>query len=313
VPECLGAPGYRSVWYWIRVAEPSVLRVTVRSDPLAYLPVVTILAAAGAELSEQACAVGAAGAQSGGTVTATAYVRPEASAPGRYLVRVAQVSPLTPGANGPAVQVAVSGQDVTPPSIRVRIPSRPGLVGETTQYDARGSTDAGADIDWASERWTFEDGRRTQSYSPPAQNGRPQHPWRTPGLHTVTVSVADRAGNRSTYTFFALVRDPPPTVAVFGVRSVPFPGARRLTLVVAHDETVRVRVRVRQGARRLLSRTLTFWGRGRHTRRVGLRLRVAARPSLVLSGVARDSAGNRVTLPVCLLDARTGGGRCFRP
>ena len=57
---------------------------------------------------------------------------------------------------------------------------------------------------------------------------------------------------------------------------------------------------------------MNFWGDKPHTRSVPLRGGVG-KGLLVVSGIARDLAGNATALPQCVVDPVTGQGSCTTP
>jgi hypothetical protein len=215
----------------------------------------------------------------------------------------------------PTVVVTLGGRDVTPPAISVALPNDVPAPGESRQYDASGSTDNGSGLDWNLSHWTFHDGPGRVRTVPGGASGQPvraTYTWMRPGLHRVDFDVTDLAGNRAAYRFFVFVHDfQPPQITGFGVRSVPFPGGRALTIMLRHEELVRVRVLVVQGTRQLYGRTMTFYGKGKETRRIRLTGAVGRTPILTLTGSASDAAGNAAALPTCALDPVGGGGRCY--
>ena len=161
--------------------------------------------------------------------------------------------------------------------------------------------------------WTFKDG-----YGAGRRGHRPRHwrptSWKTPGLHKVSFSVKDYAGNGTTYTFFVFVHDwMPPRIRNFGVKSVPFPGGRFLTIVTSHDEPVTMHLTITQGRRLLYRGNMRLLKGTKATRRIHLRAKVARAPWISIAGSAKDSAGNVTVLPGCHLDPVSGTGRCFQP
>ena len=131
---------------------------------------------------------------------------------------------------------------------------------------------------------------------------RPTYKWVSSGVHVVTFEVADRAGNKTMYKFTTFVQDTLRPVVSFSLRP-PEPGARRLRVVVESDGSVRVKMLVTQVGRSgpLLRRIVRFWGDGKHARSIPLRGRVG-RGLLVVTGIARDAAGNATALPLCVVD-----------
>ena len=122
-----------------------------------------------------------------------------------------------------------------------------------------------------------------------------------------------RAGNVSMYRFTTLVLDTVRPAVTFSFRP-PMPGAHRLRVVVKASESVHIRLLVTQGGRSkpLLRRVVTFWGDGRHSRSIPLNGGVG-RGVLLISGIARDLAGNATALPQCVVDPVSGQGSCTTP
>ena len=91
----------------------------------------------------------------------------------------------------------------------------------------------------------------------------------------------------------------------------PEPGDRRLRITIQASESVHVRLLVTQvgRAKPLMRRNVSFWGDKSQARSVPLRGAVR-KGLLVISGFARDLAGNTTALPQCVVDPVTGQGRC---
>ena len=310
LPSCTGAIGFKSMWYAVTVPEAAVLRVTVTStDTTRYQPVVTVLDPG--RQDELACGVLAVG-KAGATATATAYVTPGSDGkPAVYLVRVAQVTLQSPSGGLPTLDVRFAGRDVTPPHILV---SSPGTVEPNTAvtYNALDSSDAGSGIDPTTAHWEFYDKSETV---PKTSNGKlnPSYSWQKPGAHKVIFSVKDRAGNVSMYRFTTLVLDTVRPAVTFSFRP-PAPGAHRLRVVVKASESVHIRLLVTQAGRRkpLLRRFVTFWGEAKQARSIPLNGGVGG-GIVLISGVARDLAGNATALPQCVVDPVSGQGSCTTP
>jgi hypothetical protein len=309
LPSCTGAIGFKSQWYAVQVPEAAVLKVTVIStDTARYQPVVTILAPGLQD--EVACGVLAVG-KAGATANATAYVTPTADGtPAMYVVRIAQVTLQSPVGGLPMLTVRFAGRDVTPPHIIVQSPSK--VQPKTaTLYSADGSTDAGSDIDPASAHWEFFDKSKTVAKTRDGMHVN--YAWTTSGAHAVVFKVKDRAGNESMYRFTTFVLDTVRPTVSFNLRP-PLPGAHRLRVVIKASESVHVRLLVSEAGRRkaLLRSTVNFWGDASHSRSIPLNGGVG-QGLLVISGVARDLAGNATPLPQCLVDPVTGQGNCAAP
>ena len=83
---------------------------------------------------------------------------------------------------------------------------------------------------------------------------------------------------------------------------------------VDSDESVKVRLLVTEVGRNkpLFSKVVKFWGAGKHSRSVQLRGAVGQGIMLV-SGIARDTAGNASALRQCWIDPGPGRGECNGP
>lgn len=308
-PSCTSAIGFRSMWYRLDVPEAAVLRVTVVStDTARYQPVVTII---DASRNEVACGLAATG-KPGATANATAYVTPLADGVQSYLIRVAQVINNSPSGGLPTLTVRFAARDVTAPHIRVESLGtvQPGV---NTVYDAEGTTDLASLVDTDTANWEFHERINGNDVVKRRKGMRPTYKWLSSGVHIVTFDVADRAGNKNMYKFTTFVQDTVRPVVSFSLRP-PEPGARRLRVVVDASESVRVKLLVTQVGRSgpLLRRFVRFWGTGEHARSIPLRGRVG-RGLLLVSGVARDGAGNATALPQCVVDPVTGQGSCTSP
>ena len=204
-----------------------------------------------------------------------------------------------------------AGRDVTPPHIVV---TSPGIAEPNTAvtYDALASNDAGSGIDPTTAHWEFYDKSETD---PATRDGKlnPTYSWKKAGAHKVILSVKDRAGNVSMYRFTTLVLDTVRPAVTFSFRP-PMPGAHRLRVVVKASESVHIRLLVTQAGRRkpLLRRVVTFWGDARHSRSIPLNGGVGG-GVLLISGLARDLAGNATALPQCVVDPVSGQGSCTTP
>ena len=95
----------------------------------------------------------------------------------------------------------------------------------------------------------------------------------------------------------------------------PEPGARRLRITVQASESVHVRLLVTQVGRATpLHEALRQTSGATSSQARSVPLRGAVRKGLlVISGFARDLAGNRTELPQCVVDPVTGQGRCTAP
>ncbi len=292
--------------------EAAVLRVTVIStDPVRYQPVVSVLDPA---LQEVGCGL-ANDVRQGATANATAYVTPaEGGDPAIYLVRVAEVANNSPSGGLPTLTVRFAARDVTAPHIKVTSNTRKASP-LATSYDAVETTDKASGLDISSARWEFHDRLADKRDVVYTVTGKLQatHVWRSPGAHEVTFSIRDNARNENMYRFTTLAQDTVRPDVTFSLRP-PEPGARRLRVTVKSSESVSVRLLVTQVGRKspLLRRNVKFWGDKTHSRSVPLRGGVR-RGLLVISGVARDLAGNTTALPQCVVDPVTGQGACTSP
>ena len=318
LPSCTGSTGFRSMWYSISVAEASVLRVTVVStDPVRFQPVVNVLDPARDEVG---CGL-ANDVRQGATANATAYVTPNADGTAAtYLVRVAEVANNSPSGGLPTLTVRFAARDVTPPHIRVSLPSGTVAPDQPASYDAgqtgssAGTTDTASQVNPLTARWEFNDKLPDKRDVQRIKTGmRTTYKWLSSGPHTVVFTVSDFAGNQSLYRFTTYVQDVTRPDVQFSLRP-PAPGDRRLQITVRASESVRIRLLVTQAGRQgaLLRRYVSFWGTGKHTRSVPLRGIVGNR-LVIVGGVARDLAGNASALPQCVIDPVTGQGNCVSP
>jgi hypothetical protein len=311
-PTCTGSTGFRSMWYRLAVPEAAVLRVTVVStDSVRFQPVVSVL---DPSFNEVACGL-ANDAKQGSTANATAYVTPALDGtPATYLVRVAEVVNNSPVSGLPMLTVRFAARDVTPPRILVDFPSDKVQPRVTQTYDASGTLDAASQVNASTAHWVFHDKTADGRDVERMRDGlRVPYTWQSPGSHQVDFRVSDFAGNENMYRFTTLVRDSiRPEVSFF--MGKPARGAHRLSVIVGSSESVRVRLLVTQVGRDepLFRRTVKFWGNGRHKRSIVLRGAVGP-GLLVVSGIARDAAGNASALPQCVVDPSSAYGACTSP
>jgi hypothetical protein len=94
----------------------------------------------------------------------------------------------------------------------------------------------------------------------------------------------------------------------------PTPGARRLQIAVRTSESVRLRLLVTEVGHRtpLLRRSVSFTPRDPRARSLPL-AGVVGKGLLIISGIARDRAGNATQLPQCVIDPASGHGACTAP
>ena len=311
LPSCTNIPGFRSMWYSIVVPEAAVLRVAVTATDNRYEPVVTVR-----DPSNDEVGCGRANASKpGSAANATAYVTPKADgSPATYLVRVAEFADNSASAGLPTLLVRFAARDVTAPHIRVNYPQGAVAPGTPTTYDATETDDGASQVNPASARWEFHDKVNGQKViRTRSGNVRESYRWVAPGPHDVIFRVADFAGNESMYRFTTFVQDTLRPDEKFSLRP-PEPGDRRLRITVRSSESVHVRLLVTQAGRAkpLMRRAVSFWGDKSHARSVPLRGPVR-KGLLVISGFARDLAGNTTALPQCVVDPVTGQGRCTSP
>jgi PKD domain len=311
-PSCLGSAGFHSMWYTVNVLEASVLTIVLKSSAVdRYQPVVTIINTA--DNHELACGLGGSDSRTDPAALATSYV-PK----GLYWVRVASVQNSTTGSNIelPTIQLFGSLHDVTPPVIQVAVSGKTKILGPGKLYtfDANGSVDNGSGLNPKSAVWTFYDnGTPTQLLGDHMTSPlTTTHAWKTPGLHKVTLRLADQSGNTNTYAFNVLVHNfVPPKVSL--LITPPAPGSRTLRLTLVHDVPIRVRLVVMQGGKvlRAIPSKLVKGTRAK-TRLVIALTRKVGTSSVVISGVASDLGQfpNTVPLLTCSVDPVHGGGKC---
>ena len=318
-PECLGDQGYRSLWYAVDVPEPAVLKVSVSSTNVnIFQPVVSLYAPGTPEKP--------VGLEVGCGLAGPNRINPDAVASayaytGRYLVRVAQAESHLPTGGQPAVTIKVFARDVKPPKISIATPGRIVAPGKPAQYTAT-VEDKGAQVDWTTMRWHFCDpkcdqvGTRLSGDETDRTVEIQTYPWKRPGLHRVVFEIADKAGNASHYSWAVYVRDVTRPAVRF-TTAVPIPGTRLLKIAIQHNEHVKVRLLVTQqrasgDPHELYRRILTMYKSGTSTRTILLRPRVGT-GTLIITGIARDRAGNASLLPTCVIDPVIGTGQCFKP
>jgi hypothetical protein len=306
-PTCFGSAGTHSMWYSVAVPEPSVLTVALTSgDAGLYEPIVTILDPRNNN-AQLACALGGAPRRTSVTASASSYI-PSA---GTYLVRIASAPPVPGDDDEPqALSLAATLRDVTPPHLAVDVSKIVG-VNRPVTFDASASSDgAGSGIDPGSAIWTFYDSgvNTTAPGVLVATNS-----WRTAGFHLVSLTLADRNGNKSTYSFNVFVHSfVSPNVRVRVI--VPKPGASSMRVVVTHDMPVRVRLVVLQTGsilRMIPSRVL----KGSNTSTsisIALKQKVKKTGNVFVSGTASDLSTypNTVALRTCSVHPGKRGMVC---
>ena len=311
LPSCTSIVGFRSMWYSILVPEAAVLRIAVTATDNRYEPVVTII-----DPNREEVGCGRANASKpGSAANATAYVTPQSDgAPATYLVRVAEFADNSASSGLPTVLVRFAARDVTAPHILVSLPKGTVAPRAAATYDANESGDAASQVNPATARWEFHDKVNGRDVMRPRQGSlRESYRWASSGSHQVVFRVSDFAGNESMYRFTTVVQDTIRPDVKFSLRP-PEPGDRRLRIKIRASESVRVRLLVTQvgRAKPLMRRIVSFWGDKSQARSVPLRGAVR-KGTLVISGFARDLAGNTTALPQCVVDPVTGQGRCTSP
>jgi hypothetical protein len=318
-PRCIGAAVFYTLWYSVTINEPSVLTVqasTGTADFNQYQPVVSLFTK---DLSQElACGRGGSDGQTTSIAIASSYL-----SAGTYYVRVGSVSMAQNGSGAsapPTVYLQASLRDVTPPAISVNIPAKIVGVGKKFTFNAGNSTDDGSTIDWASAVWTYHEtggGFKTVPATPPygpTTSGVGTYAWKTAGLHEVTLSLRDMAGNGSRYDFFVYVHSfVLPKVALHV--SVPLPGAHQIKLAIDHTVPVNVRIVIFQGGKllRAVPKKLIKGTNQTSTFYLALRTRVTAKGGdLTISGMASTlgTYPNSVPLLTCAVDPVHGGGTC---
>jgi hypothetical protein len=302
-PSCLGTSGWHSMWYSLHVTEASVLKAALRSDDTnLFKPVISIIdAARGTEI---ACALAGNALPAGTDVVASSYV-----AAGDYLIRIASATNPDPSMGGlPTVTLTETLRDVTPPQIRVESSKTVG-VGKTFTFDARTSTDGGIGVDATTASWVFMDSGRKHLFSG-ADSPTPEvatYVWKTSGLHLVSVSLSDKQGNTSTYSFNVFVHNfVPPRVSMVVVP--PKPGASQVRILLTHDQPVRVRLVVLQGGAILRTVPSKAFTGSRVTTSITIPLlhRIANTGYVFVSGTASDLSANPNTVPLGMCSVRPG-------
>jgi hypothetical protein len=300
------------MWYRVDVPEASVLMAALRSSNTnLFRPLVSIIGKSDRSPTDEfACALAGNALSFGTDVSASSYVPA-----GTYFIRIAAAS--NPNSNGdplPTLQLTESLRDVTPPQIRVHSSKTVG-VGKPFTFDATASTDAGSDVDATSASWTFRDSGRDHTFNS-TNSATPEvatYTWKTTGLHLVSLTLRDKATNKSTYSFNVFVHSfVPPKVSMRVV--VPKPGARQVRILLTHDQPVRVRLVVLQAG--IILRTLPSKAvdGSRVTTSVTIPLlhKIAKTGYVFVSGTASDLSSNPNVVPLrtCSVRPGTGDGAC---
>jgi hypothetical protein len=310
-PTCFGSAGFHSMWYRLDVPESGVVTIGLSSDNVKYYrPLVTIIDTA--KNVEAACSLGGTALLPGTPVLASSYVARKTS----YLIRIASAvddptngnSPNDNSVQLPGLQLTEMIRDITPPVILVTVSKTVGVRRAFT-FNATGSSDLGSHIDPASALWTFYDGGHLTTVPGLLLL---KHAWDSPGLHRVTLQLADMAGNTNKYQFNVLVHSYVPPKVKMRVLA-PRRGARSLSIRLTHDMPVRVRIVVLQGGRKL--RTILQTIKGFHkTNTFGVRLggKIAKTGFVIVSGTASDLSNPPNTVPLSTCSVRPGkaGGVC---
>jgi hypothetical protein len=300
------------MWYRVDVPEASVLMAALQStNTNLFRPLVSIIGKSDRSPTDEfACALAGNALSFGTDVSASSYVPA-----GTYFIRIAAAS--NPNSNGdtlPTLQLTESLRDVTPPQIRVHSSKTVG-VGKPFTFDATASTDAGSDVDATSASWTFRDSGRDHTFNS-TNSATPEvatYTWKTTGLHLVSLTLRDKATNKSTYSFNVFVHSfVPPKVSMRVV--VPKPGARQVRILLTHDQPVHVRLVVLQAG--IILRTLPSKAveGSRVTTSVTIPLlhKIAKTGYVFVSGTASDLSSNPNVVPLktCSVRPGTGGGAC---
>ncbi len=305
-PTCLGSPGYHSMWYSLHVPEASVLTAAFRSDDTnIFKPLVSIIGVSNFHYDEVACALAGNALPGGVDVSASSYVPA-----GDYLIRIASATnPNTSVPVLPSLQLTEVLRDVTPPVIRVASSKTVGVRKPFT-FDATISTDAGSGVDFSTAAWTFRDAGSDHPFTS-ADSPTPAiatYSWKTSGLHLVSLTLYDRDGNKSTYSFNVFVHSfVPPRVRMRVV--APKPGARQIRILLTHDQPVRVRLVVLQEGTILRTVPSKSIPGSRVTTSVTIALQhtVAKSGYVFVSGTASDVSSNPNTVALKMCSVRPGG------
>jgi hypothetical protein len=326
-PTCLGDRGFKSLWYVVDVPEPAVLKVTVTSGNVdRFQPVVSIYQPTTVSPTaddEVGCGLGGTNSRTDPSAVAAAYAYQ-----GKHLIRVAQAVNTPPLAGQPAVTISVTARDVKPPKITIAAPGKIVAPGRAAKYTAK-VDDLGAQVAWSTISWNFCDpecnqaGTRLSGDDETRSTEVRTYKWKKPGLHRVEFEIKDKAGNIASYSWAVYVRDLTRPEVSFST-AVPVPGTRYLRIAIEHNEYVKVRLLITQqrasgDPRELYRRIMTLYldkdkpTAVRTSRRTVLLKPRVGNGSLVITGVARDRAGNASLLPTCVIDPVLGTGRCFKP
>jgi hypothetical protein len=302
------------MWYSVSVTEASVLTITLTSGDVGrYQPMVSIIGpiSPNQTATELGCGLGGNDSRADPLAIASAY-----TATGTYLVRIASLmSGSASQTNSPTLTLKAVLRDVTSPSINVAIPQNVFGPGVTYRFDATGSTDRGSGLDDSTATWQFYESGSEQH--PSKRSANPLiglYAWRKAGLHKVTLTLADKTGNKTSYNFFVFVHSftaPQVVLSVFP----PAPGSRQIHLVVTHNMPVSVRLVVMQRGRVLaLVPKKRLTGHTKTTIRLALNARVSRNGFVVVSGDASDLSAhpNTVPFPMCAVDPVHGGGVCSK-
>ena len=233
--------------------------------------------------------------------------------PATYLVRVAEVVNNTASGGLPTLTVRFAAQDVTPPHIHVALPAGHACARRATTYDATDTDDNASQVDPQTARWEFHDAlpdeRRRHADAPGPAASRTRGSRRAPhevDLHASRTSPATRpstASRRSCRTSCDR------TSSSACARPSPAPAGSASRCTPPNRSTCGCSSRSSAATSRSCSATLSFWGDRTQPRSVPLRGGVG-RGLLVISGFARDLAGNTHALPQCVVDPVSGQGRC---
>jgi hypothetical protein len=281
------------------------------SDTNLFRPLVSIIGKSDRSPTDEfACALAGNALSSGSDVSASSYVPA-----GTYFIRIASASnPNTDVSVLPTLQLTESLRDVTPPQIRVHSSKTVG-VGKQFTFNASASTDAGSGIDATSASWRFRDSGADHTFNN-TNSATPElatYAWKTSGFHLITVTLADKGTNKSTYSFNVFVHSfVPPKVSMRVL--VPKPGARQLRVLLTHDQPVHVRLVVLQAGTILRTIPSKAIDGSRVTTpfTITLQHKIAKTGYVFVSGTASDLSTNPNTVPLktCSVRPGKGGGAC---
>lgn len=187
-----------------------------------------------------------------------------------------------------------------PPSVVARIRSRGPVAGQAVSFDGTGSRDPDGSI--RAYSWSFGD--RT----PSAGGATPTHRFARPGTYTVSLTVTDSDGNRTSTSLLVVIGHPAHVTAVAGQAS---PSGRASLLI-----TVNGPGRLRAGRRAL---TFHHAGRARvalslsRTQKRALQARHTVRVRVTIVFTPARGSGSRRVVTVTLRPVRPSHARRHAP